>query len=169
LRKVDAPLIDDGSFEKAPLNTAFGWRFRDNPDVLLERETGSSCSGSSCLHVHFKGATNVGCDLVHQVVPVKPDTSYCLSFLRRSSNLTTDSGVFLAVKGFNRDKPSVASEPVLGNSPWKEEKIEFTAPAGCEAVVLYVRRNESLKMDNKISGDYWLCSLQLRALGSPAE
>ncbi len=160
-RKKDTPLIHDGRFETAPLNRAFGWRFKNDPDVLVERATGSPCSGNSCLHIHFKGSGNFNCDFAWQIVPVEPETSYCLRFVRKSSNLTTDRGVFLAVNGYREGGPNIKSEQVLGDSPWKEEKIEFTAPAGCEAIVLRVRRNESLKLDNKISGDFWLDSVEM--------
>jgi hypothetical protein len=73
---------------------------------------------------------------------------------------TFTSGDF-AVGGFKDEKFNAASEQVIGESPWKEEKMEFATPAGCEAVVLGVRRNESLKMDCKISGDYWLGPVEL--------
>jgi hypothetical protein len=160
-RNDESTLVYDGRFEKAPLNRAFGWRFRDDPDVLTERASGPPCLRSSCLHIHFKGSGNLNCDLAWQIVPVEPGVSYCLSFARKSSSLSTDRGVFLAVNGYRDEKLNIASQPVLGDSTWKEDKIEFAVPAGCEAIVLRVGRNESLKMDNKISGDYWLESVEL--------
>jgi hypothetical protein len=83
-----------------------------------------------------------------------------LLFVRKGSNLTTDRGVLLTVSGY-KDEFKTSSEQVLGDSPWMKDKIEFSVPAGCEAIVLRVRRDESLKMDNKISGDYWLDSVEL--------
>ena len=161
IRKEDAPLIDDGSFEKSPLDMAFGWRFRSDPGVTVERAAGSPCQGNSCLHIHFKGTGNIGGGLAWQIVPVRPESSYCLSFVRKSGSLTTDCGVFLSIDGYRNGKLDIATKPALGDSPWTKEKVEFRTPAGCEAVVLHVRRNESLKLDNKISGDYWLGSVEL--------
>jgi len=160
-RKDETSLIHDGGFETGPLNMAFGWRVREDPDVAVERTSEPPCSESSCLHIHFRGLRNVSWDLASQIVPVRPETSYCLRFTRKASGLTTDRGVFLAVGGFKDEKFNAASEQVIGESPWKEEKMEFATPAGCEAVVLGVRRNESLKMDCKISGDYWLGPVEL--------
>jgi hypothetical protein len=156
----DASLIHNGRFETEPLNMAFGWRLRQDPDVPVERTSEPPCS-ESCLHIHFKGLSNVDWDLASQIVPVKPATPYLLRFTRKSSGLSTDRGVFLAVSGFNDEKFNTASTQVTGESPWKEEKIEFATPAGCEAVILRVRRNESLRMDNKLSGDYWLGPVEL--------
>ncbi|MGA2228608.1 MAG: tetratricopeptide repeat protein [Syntrophobacteraceae bacterium] len=159
-RKNDVSLVHDGGFETEPLNMAFGWRFQSGPDFIVERTTGSAFSGNSCLHVRFKGTGNINSELVYQIVPVSPGTAYTLRFVRKSSNLTTDRGVFLTVSGY-KNEFKTTSEQVLGDSPWKEDKIEFSVPAGCEAIVLRVLRDESLKMDNKISGDYWLDSVEL--------
>lgn len=159
-RKNGISLIDDGGFAAEPLNMAFGWRFQTGPDFIVERTTGLACSGNSCLHVHFKGTGNINSELVYQIVPVSPGAAYTLRFLRKSSNLTTDRGVFLTVSGY-KNEFKTTGEQVPGDSPWTEDKIEFSVPAGCEAIVLRVRRDESLKMDNKISGDYWLGSVEL--------
>ncbi|MFZ0927262.1 MAG: tetratricopeptide repeat protein [Syntrophobacteraceae bacterium] len=158
--KHDTSLIHDGGFESEPLNRAFGWRFQTDSDFIVERTTSLAYSGNSCLHVHFKGTRNISSDLVWQIVPVNPGTAYALRFVSKSSNLTTDRGVFLTVSGYKNEFKNTSKE-VLGDCPWQEDKIEFSVPVGCEAVVLRVRRDESLKMDNKISGDYWLDSVEL--------
>jgi hypothetical protein len=160
-RKDDASLIHDGRFETGPLNTAFGWRIRKDPEVPVERTNEPPCPEGFCLHIHFKGLRNVDWELASQIIPVKPETTYCLRFMRSSSGLTTDRGVVLTVSGFKDGRLNVSSEQAIGESPWKEEKIEFATPAECEAVLLRVRRNESLRMDNKISGDYWLKTVEL--------
>ena len=166
--KNNVSLIHDGRFETEPLNMAFGWRVRQDPDVPVERTSGPPCS-QSCLHIHFKGLRNVDWDLASQIIPVKPETSYRLLFTRKSSDLSTDRGVFLEIGGLKNEKLNAASKQVTGESPWKEERLEFATPPGCEAVILRVRRNESLRMDNKISGDYWLGPVELtEKYSSPA-
>ncbi len=160
LEKNDISLIHDGGFEAEPLDMAFGWRFSSDPDFIVERTTVGAYSGGSCLHVHFKGTRNINSDLACQIVPVSPGAAYTLRFVRKSSSLTTDRGVFLMVSGY-KNEFKTTSEQVLGDCPWKEDKIEFSVPAGCEAIVLRVRRDESLKIDSKISGDYWLDSVEL--------
>ncbi len=159
-RENDVPLIHDGGFESEPLNMAFGWRYQSDSDFIAKRTTRQAYSGDSCLHVHFKGTRNISSVLGWQIVPVIPGTAYTLRFVHKSSDLTTDRGVFVTVSGY-KDEFTTTSKQVLGDSPWQEDKIEFSVPALCEAVVLRVRRDESLKMDNKISGDYWLDSVEL--------
>ena len=159
-RKNDTSLIHDGGFESEPLNRAFGWRFQTDPDFIVERTAEAPYSGNWCLHVHFKGTKNINSQLACQIVPVTPGAAYTLRFAQKSRNLTTDRGVSLAIGGY-KNEFQIPSEQALGDSPWEEDKIEFSVPAGCEAVVLRLQRSESLKMDNKISGDYWLDSVEL--------
>lgn len=153
--------VYDGGFESAPLNKAFGWRFSINPEVVIDRSTEAPYSGGSCLHLQFKGAGNLNFHHVSQIVPVRPGGSYRLHFARKSRDLTTDQGVFLQVSGYKCDGLRVSSETVLGTTPWISEEMRFTVPPECEAIVLGVLRKESLKMDNKISGEYWLDAVEL--------
>jgi hypothetical protein len=151
-----APVIADGGFEQPPLNQAFGWRFDRHPEVGIERSPISPGAGQSSLHLHFQGSRNVTFHHVSRVVAVEPGQSYVLRFLRKSSILTTDQGVFLEVSGYQCKGLAVQSMPVTGSVSWAEERVQFTVPKGCQAVLLQVRRKASLSFDNKISGDYWL-------------
>ena len=159
----DFSSITDGGFEFQPLNTAFGWNILNNSDVIVERTTDQPYAGKACLHIHFKGTTNIDFNSIYQIVPVQPQTRYELRFARKSRDLTTDRGVFVEISGYKCKGLSISSQPVLGASPWAEEEMEFITPAGCEAVLLRICRKESLKFDNKISGDYWLDAVELRA------
>lgn len=160
-RKGGTSLIDDGKFEAEPLNKAFGWRAAQSEGATVERASRPPCPDTPCLHIHFSGLENPGRDLVSQVVPVRPGAKYRLEFRRRGSGLTTDRGVFVAVGEPKGEKYLAASEPVTGDVPWEKEELEFGAPEGCEAVTLHVRRDESLRMDNRISGDYWLREVEM--------
>jgi len=157
----DLSSITDGGFEREPLNTAFGWNISKNSDVIVERVTDQPYAGKACLHLHFKGTANIDLNGIYQIVPVQPHTRYELRFARKSRDLTTDCGVFVEISGYKCKGLYVSSRPVLGAGPWTEEKMEFTTPEGCEAVLLRICRKESLKFDNRISGDYWLDAVEL--------
>lgn len=158
----DPSLVHDGGFEVDPLNSAFGWRLSTHPDVVVERTTELPYSGKNCLHLRFKGEKNISFSHVVQVVPVKPETDYVLHFVRKSRSLTTDQGVFLNISGYRCEGLRAQSKLVTGSSPWTEEDVEFTTPPGCEALYLQVCRRESLRMDSKISGDYWLDAVEIK-------
>ena len=163
-KKNQAGLIYNGDMEQEPLNAAFGWRFRRHKNVTLERSVIDPHQGAYSLHLHFRGTANVDYHHVRQIVPVTPERAYRLSFAQRSRNLTTDQGVFLEVTSYGCDGLSLRSTPLTGDQDWKTETINVAVPDGCEAIHLLIRRNESLMFDSKISGDYWLDSVQLEPL-----
>jgi hypothetical protein len=152
--------IYDGGLEQPPLNTAFGWRLGRHPDVVVERTAKAPFEGDWCLHLGFSGNKNVAFRHVLRIIPVVPGRTCVLKFARKSRNLTTDEGVFLEVTGHGCEGLRVRSRPLLGSNEWSMEELEVRVPEGCEAVALAARRKESLKFDNKISGDYWLDDLE---------
>lgn len=157
--------VYDGGFEYEPLNTAFGWRWKKQNDVIVERSLETPYSGNYCLQLHFIGGSNVAFNHVTQIVPVNPGGSYRVKFAQRSRHLTTDQGVFVAVTGHLCKGLQAQSSPIIGTNSWEEAQFEFQAPENCEAVALRVMRKESLKFDSKISGDYWIDSVDLEAVG----
>ncbi len=154
--------IHDGGFEGPPLGQAFGWRWSRQGDVAVERSMEAPHEGSYSLHLRFNGARNVSFGHVHQVVPVEGGKDYVLTYAQRSRNLTTDQGVALELSGSGCGGLKQRSEPLQGSSPWTRGQLSFTVPSGCEAVVLRVARKESLKLDSRIAGDYWLDSVSLK-------
>ncbi len=153
--------IHDGGFEEQPLGQAFGWRVMRQNDVAVERSLEAPHEGSYSMHLRFNGARNVSFNSVYQIIPVEAGRGYNLSFARRSRNLTTDQGVAVEVSGYGCKGLNQRSAPVLGTSPWRKEELLFSTPAGCDAAVIRITRKESLKLDSKISGDYWLDSVSL--------
>jgi hypothetical protein len=153
--------VYDGDFEQEPSNTAFGWRFASKPEVVIERTAEAPFVGGHCLHLHFGGTANVNSSLVSQIIPVEPGRDYLLRFVQKSRNLTTDQGVFIEVSGYQCEGLRVQRQAITGTRMWTEEEMDVPVPDGCEAVLLQIRRNESLKLDNKISGDYWLDAVEL--------
>lgn len=154
--------VYDGGFEFEPLNTAFGWRLEPTPDFLIEHASGRSCGGGGCLHLRFSGKKNLFLDRVLQVIPVEPGRDCRLKFAEKAQSLTTDQGVFLEVDGCGCEGLHAQSTPLTGGTAgWIEEDLELQVPKECEAIALKVRRNESLKFDCDISGDFWLEKVEI--------
>lgn len=153
--------VYDGSFEQEPVNQGFGWRFGKQDAVTIERTRELPFKGNYCLHVRFRGTQNITFNQVSQIVPVDPGREYRLRFAQKSRSLTTDQGVFVALSGYRCQGLSLQSRPVKGTIPWTREELQFRVPEACEAVLLQVRRKESLMFDNKISGDYWLDDVEV--------
>lgn len=161
INQQEPELVYNGDLERKPLNRAFGWYFSRHKDVTLERSVIEPYQGAYSLHLHFHGTANVDYHHVRQIVPVTPGRAYSLSFAQRTRNLTTDQGVFLEVTGYGCDGLSLKSTPLTGDQDWKTETFRVVVPECCEAISLRIRRNESLMFDSKISGDFWLDSVQI--------
>jgi len=151
----------NGGFEEEPLQSAFGWRLRAPSGVQVRRTSEFPYAGRYALHIEFSGKANVDFHHVSQIVPVLGGRAYRLSFAQRGENLTTDQGVFLQVLGRDCRGLLAEGEAIQGSLPWREEILEIQVPEGCHALMLRIRRVESLKFDNKISGDYWLDEVEL--------
>jgi hypothetical protein len=154
--------VHDGGFEEKPLGQAFGWRVSRQHDVTVERSLEAPYEGSYSMHVRFNGSRNVSFNGVYQIIPVEAERAYSLSFAQKSRSLTTDQGVAVEVGGYGCKGLNQRSAPVLGTSPWRKEELLFSTPEGCDAAVIRIVRKESLKLDNKISGDFWLDSVSLK-------
>ncbi|MDZ7761852.1 MAG: hypothetical protein U5L00_16560 [Desulfovermiculus sp.] len=157
--------IYNPGFEHKPLNRAFGWRLRRHEQVTVERDVFAQKEGRFALHLKFRGTQNVKFHHVYQIVPVVPGRSYTLQYFQKSDGLTTDQGAYLEVKGY-RCQGLRAKGPMLTGSTaeWEEANVQLKVPEKCRAVLIRVRRDESLMLDNKISGHYWLDQVVLTSV-----
>ena len=94
-------------------------------------------------------------------MPVTPESAYQLKYFWKSKGITTDQGPFVEiysydVRGIYKKGPMAA-----GSRDWEPVTVEFTAPADCHAVVVRLRRNTSLRFDNKIQGSLWVDDFSL--------
>lgn len=153
--------VYDGGFEKPLTNAAFGWRVSRSGDVTVERTKREALEGKYCMHIRFHGIKNVNFAGLSQVVPVSPGKTYRLELAQKSVNLTTDQGVFVEVTGYGCKRLHAKTAALTETVPWTREQLEFRVPDDCEAVQLTVRRQESIMLDSKIAGDYWLDAVEL--------
>ena len=113
------------------------------------------------MRFHFLGTTNLRYDHCWQYVPIQPGTLYELRFAWKSERLSTDQGVYMDVRGAGCDALSVQSPAITGSRDWSEETLVFLAPEGCRMARIGMKRDESLKFDNKIAGDVWLDAVEM--------
>jgi tetratricopeptide (TPR) repeat protein len=161
LRGDAAPGVHNGDFETPFLNRAFGWRAGAIEQVRLERSPLAGLTGDTCLSLRFDGSRNLDFNHFSQIVPLDPNKTYCLDFARKSLDLTTDQGVFIQITGYSCNGLDVASRNLTGTNAWGWERLTFRVPSNCRAVVLRVRRRESLRLDSCISGRYWLDKVRI--------
>jgi len=158
---VEGARVGNGQFDAPLSGTAFDWRLGRLQGVEVRREPRRGTGAGQAMRFHFLGTTNLHYDHFWQYVPIQAGATYELRFAWKSEHLSTDQGVYLEVRGVECDTLKVQSAAITGDKEWSEEALVFQAPENCRMARVGVRRNESLKFDNKIAGDVWLDAVEL--------
>ncbi|MCL5023285.1 MAG: hypothetical protein M1497_07950 [Nitrospirae bacterium] len=153
--------IWNGDFELPIENGGYDWRLGRSGDVRIFTDRDVKREGDSSLSVNFDGSSNPDIYIARQIVPVEPGRRYRLNGYIKTDKLTTQNGLELEVSGLLCGPFAVRSEPVTGTNMWKEVELEFLSPQACRTVQVGVRRERSLKFDNRISGDAWIDSVTM--------
>ncbi len=154
-------LIWNGDFEMPIEDGGFDWRIGRSEGVRIFRDKDIRRSGFASLSVNFNGKTNPGLYIARQIVPVEPAQKYRLSGYIRTDRITTLNGIVIEAANYLCDPFVKKTEPVTGTNLWKKMELDFTTPHKCNAVSIGIKRDQSDKLDNKISGDAWIDSLSM--------
>ncbi|HML96323.1 MAG TPA: hypothetical protein PKC29_12945 [Thermodesulfobacteriota bacterium] len=156
-------LVWNGGFEYDTVGRGFDWKINRSDGVDADYDYRKKTEGQRSLHVKFSGEKNVDWKGVSQTVAVKPGSRYALTWEAASSDITTRSGVTVEVycRGFKAE-----SEPYTGSADWERQGLEFDAPADCPTVTIGLRREKSRRLDNLISGEFWLDDVRMTKTGN---
>ncbi len=154
-------MLWNGDFELPIENGGFDWKTGSSDGVRIFIDKDIHWSGFASLSVNFNGKSNPGIYIAQQVVPVNPGNKYRLSGYIRTHNITTLNGIIFEASAFLCDPFVKKTEPVTGTNLWKKIDLEFTTPPKCKAVSIGIKREQSDRFDNKISGDAWIDSLSM--------
>ncbi len=142
--------IFNGGFELELGGGTFGWRVGRVDGVEVAREEPGR-SGGWALRIRFDGGRNLSYRHVRQRVWLPPG-SYRLEAYLKPEAITTDKGVYLAVRPV--DAPGAAAartEAVRGSGDWRRVTTGVRVPGG-GLVEVAVCRDGSLRIDSKIRG-----------------
>lgn len=156
-------LVFNGSFERAPLNAGFDWQFPKLPYIHTDFADPSAAAGAHCLRLDFTVARNDEIEPVFQLVPVRPSSSYALTFQVRSERISSDSGPRIRVLD-SLDPPSLnaQSEGTVGTTPWHPLTLRFTTGAHTRLLRLSVWRPRSRSFPPNLTGSFWLDDASLK-------
>lgn len=158
-------ILYNGDFSQKFLQRAFGWRKKSDKGFTLRFEKSNIDEDERTLKFQFKGWGNLNFRHLYQIVPIQGGHFYQLSFDTKSEKLTTDQRPFIEVYGDYCDGLYVKSAMVAQNQDWKNNNTYFVVPEDCDAIVVRLRRMESLRIDNKLTGKMWLKKIELDDLG----
>lgn len=146
-------LVWNGGFEYDTVGQGFDWKINQANGVHADYDYRKKTEGQRSLRLKFSGKENVDFRGVYQTVAVEPGARYALTWDAASSDITTRSGVMVEVycQGFR-----TKSDSYTGSSDWERRRLEFDAPANCPTVTIGLRREKSERLDNLISGEFWI-------------
>ena len=158
--------LTNPGFESDITNGPFDWHFSDggDPGWKIKRVAGTAGAGGYSLSITFDGKKNGSFAHLRQIVPVEPGKTYRLTAWWKGEELSTDQGPLLEVYGYDAKGLHVKGPMLTGTRDWEKVTLEFTAPEGCHAVVLRLRRYPSRKLDSKIKGTIWLDGFRLKPI-----
>ncbi len=154
--------IWNGSFEKKVLLGGFDWRYSNTEALQFQIDASNRMTGLKSLHIKFGGA-NLSSGFLSQIVPILQPGSYMLDFCLQTENLTTDRTPYLSIQGYpNARDVSARSGLFPSTTAWRKVSVPFYVPEGCKAARVILRRDRSLKFDNKIEGTLRVDAFSIR-------
>jgi hypothetical protein len=163
-------IIGNGSFETPPLvNKEGNWTFWCERGVMQFVDSQFAYHGRKSLRLEFFGGLDLHMYSKSEIVPVKPDTDYVLSWHVKSDGVTSASGpriiVYDADRGWKYFR--AAGDQVVGTTPWQRKELAFHTPT--ETVKLKVELHrygsddwKAVPAENSlISGTAWFDLIQL--------
>ena len=132
--------VQNAGFEqpiKEYSETYFGWLVSTIDKMDVKLDSTQKREGSRSLRISFSGYSEPTLYAVTQIVTVEPSARYRLTFSVRTDNLKSGGPPALEIYNASDDKSIVTSEGfAAGITDWQQVKLDFTAPAGAEAVGL---------------------------------
>jgi hypothetical protein len=161
-------MINSG-FENKIMGHGFGWRIsngKDGKTWLGRRVYGWSRKGTHALQFSFLGKENLDWHHVYQIVPVTPEQPYQLTYWWKSKSITTDQRPFVEIYSYDAKGLYLKGPMALSSHDWMPVDMTFIPPSDCHAVVVRLRRNESLRFDSKIQGELWVDEFKMERIGT---
>ena len=158
-------VVWDPSFESSTSGSAYSWHFRpldQGVSIGFDKAEHTSGGGQQSLRLSFDGRHNPDLDAACTLVNVQPATSYYFSGWIKTSDLTTESGIQLRLRGYDSKKGDVIStREIHGTNSWTEVELDWTSPPDAHLAQICVRREPSDNPDVRISGMAWVDDVNL--------
>ena len=151
-------LLHNCTFQQETTTTPFDWSLVASPSVGIAHTDG--------LEIRFSGAENA--EMTIQQYTVADPGRYEFSAQVASDQLTTDQRPFFQIFDMaNGSRLDVRTPPLDPTTPKGKIVLDFTVPAGTEALAVQLVRYKSERFDNKISGTLHVYRVSLLPVSSP--
>ena len=143
-------LVVNPGFEQEILNGGFDWRITPLDKVSIELTSAEdSYKGQHSLAVTFNTGNSDTAGII-QLIPVEPDSSYSLSLFYKAEELEGAHGISATVSDVFTGKPLVATNEILGSSPWQKISRTFSTGPSTTLVSLELRHPAGTLIKGKL-------------------
>ncbi|HVS82089.1 MAG TPA: tetratricopeptide repeat protein [Pyrinomonadaceae bacterium] len=161
--------IRDAGFE-SPVTMGepgFGWQIApDIPNVTMSVDATEHQSGSKSLRIEFHGNSNPSQALLTQLILVKPQTKYHLSFAVMARDIVSAGLPVISVRDASDSAHALLGQSLPLRSDvtgWRDFSIDITTGAKTEAILLSVERQNCNADPCPAFGTLWLDSFLIEA------
>ena len=141
-----------------PQARGLGWIARPAAGVTVSNSRDRT--GAAVLLVEFQRPRNTHYRHLTRGFSVKPERAYSLQAEVRTEQLRGSEGIRVMVSSPQRF--ITASQPIAKTTPWRAVTLEFITQPGEEIIRVVIARNRGQRLDNLITGKFFLRNLSLR-------
>jgi len=169
--RVSDTRIYDGGFEE-PITVGppgFGWQITPSvANVTMSVDTNERHDESRSLRIDFRGNSSAKSPLLTQLVLVKPQTHYRLSFAALSKDFVSAAAPTVTITDASEQKAAVLAElqPLRSDvAGWRDFAMDFNTSAQTQAIVITIARQSCASDPCPAFGTLWLDSFSLKSIG----
>jgi len=159
----------DGGFEGwlATGQAGFGWQIAPSiTNVEMSVDTSEHQSGGRSLLIEFRGNSNPATSLVTQLILVKPQTHYRISFAALSRDFVSVAAPIVTIRDASDPKGLMLAQspPLLPDkNGWRSFALDLTTNAMTQAIMVSVARQNCTNDPCPAFGSLWLDSFEIEA------
>ena len=142
----------------------FGWQLPEVANVSLVIDPAGPTSGSRSLRVEFSGENVPESRPIYQILMVRPETRYSVSFVARSEGLVS-GGPPAIVLADATDPTRIlsSSEPLVAEGmSWTPYNVEFSTSAKTSAISVSLQRLRCTQSPCPVFGKLWVSGFRLQ-------
>jgi len=164
-KAVNNPAVYDGGFE-GPITfseSGFGWRILHDPKLDVSQDGLDKDTGARSLRIVFNGHSVTRDSIVSQIIIIRAQAKYRVSFALKTNDLTSGSPLLLQVTDAVNSQ-ALEDFEIAPEAAWRRQSFYFDAPADCGTIQLKLIRKGCSSGPCQIFGTLWLDSFSIEQL-----
>lgn len=155
-------VVWNGDFEEDFSGARFDWQVDHSRNFSITRPPAAGRDGSAAARIRFTARGNLSFNGLRQSLLVEPGRWYELSLWVQSRDITSNQGVFLEFVTRPDRRVLLQTGSITGSQDWMRFAGLFKVPEDTRVIGLEVRRKQSWRADDPITGVLTLDDVSVR-------